>query len=75
MKSRYIKTIIFTSLNDIRKIEKVINNVSHKINSLGGKVISIVPHSWGISPMNLIYDIIYESEKAFVDEDFEEDNK
>ena len=73
MKSRYIKTIIFTSLNDIKKIERGINDVSHKINSLGGKVISIVPHSWGISPMNLIYDIIYESERAFIDEDFKED--
>lgn len=60
-KARYIKTIIFSSVNDIKNIEKTVNETVDKLKENGGKVVSIIPHSWGISPMNLLYDIVYES--------------
>lgn len=60
-KARYIKTIIFSSVNDIKSIEKTVNETVDKLKENGGKVVSIIPHSWGISPMNLLYDIVYES--------------
>lgn len=63
-KSRYIKPVIFNSVNDISKIENRVNKTVDEIKAAGGKIVSIVPYTYGISPMNLIYNIIYECEQA-----------
>ena len=62
-RTRFIKTVIFNSLNDIDKIDTRVNGVIKKIVKKGGKIVSLIPIGWGISPMNLIYNIIYESEE------------
>lgn len=67
-KARYIKTVIFDSLNDVDKIESRVNGAIGNITKKGGKIVSLLPIEWGISPMNLIYNIIYESEKP-IEED------
>lgn len=61
-KARYIKTVVFNSLNDVDKIEATVNGTIDRIKALDGKIISIVPQSFGISPMHLIYNLIYESD-------------
>lgn len=71
-KGRYIKTVIFNSLNDVKKIETVVNKNIEAIKTGDGTVISIVPHAFGLSPMNLIYNIIYERSMAFEDKEFNE---
>lgn len=62
LKARYIKPVIFNSVNDIDNIEDVVNAEINKLRASGGSIVSIVPHNYGISPMHLIYDIIYESD-------------
>lgn len=62
LKARYIKPVIFNSVNDIDNIEGVVNSEIDKLRAAGGSIVSIVPHNYGISPMHLIYDIIYESD-------------
>ena len=42
-KARYIKTIIFSSVNDIKSIEKTVNETVDKLKENGGKVVSIIP--------------------------------
>ena len=71
-KGRYIKTVVFNSLNDVKKIETVVNKNIEAIKIGEGQVISIVPHAFGLSPMNLIYNIIYERTSAFEDKEFNE---
>lgn len=63
IKARYIKSIVFTSVNDIENIEEIVNGIINRIREAGGSIVSIVPHNYGISPMNMIYDVIYESER------------
>lgn len=60
IKTRYIKTVIFNSINDISNIESKVNETINYIKEQGGKVISIFSQNWGVSPMNLIYNIVYE---------------
>lgn len=64
IKSRYIKPVIFNSVNDVDKIEERVNVTVDEIKTAGGKIISINSQLFGISPMNLIYNIIYEREQA-----------
>lgn len=64
VKSRYIKPVIFNSVNDVDKIEERVNGTVDDIKTAGGKIISINSQLFGISPMNLIYNIIYEREQA-----------
>lgn len=68
-KARYIKTVIFNSVNEISNVENSVNSTVDKIRKCGGKIVSIVPHNWGISPMNMIYDIIYEYDHALTSKD------
>lgn len=63
VKTRYVKLVVINSLNDIDKIESRVNNVVEDIKQQGGKIVSLLPIGFGLSPMNLIYNIIYESEK------------
>jgi len=69
LKGRYIKTVIFSSINDLNSIEATVNKEVDRIRNCGGKVISIFSNNWGISPMNLIYTIVYEHEKLLSEED------
>lgn len=64
VKSRYIKPVVFNSVNDVDKIEERVNGTVDIIKTAGGKIISINSQLFGISPMNLIYNIIYEREQA-----------
>lgn len=61
-KARYIKAVIFNSVNDVDKVEKEVNTTIDKLRAAGGSIVSIVPHNYGISPMHMIYNIIYESD-------------
>lgn len=61
--TRYVKPVIFNSMNDIDKIEGRVNFAADAITKAGGKIVSYVPLSFGLSPMTLIYNIIYESDK------------
>lgn len=63
VRARYVKLVVINSLNDIDKIESRVNNVVEDIKQQGGKIVSLLPIGFGLSPMNLIYNIIYESEK------------
>lgn len=63
VKTRYVKLVIINSLNDIDKIESRVNDTIEDIKRHGGKIVSLLPIGFGLSPMNLIYNIIYESEK------------
>lgn len=69
--SRYLCQLIFNSVNAIQieedgktSVEKTVNAKLEEIAKKGGKVISITSHTYGISPMNLIYDIIYQAENS-----------
>lgn len=69
--SRYLCQLIFNSVNAIQieedgktSVEKTVNAKLEEIARKGGKVISITSHTYGISPMNLIYDIIYQAENS-----------
>lgn len=68
-KTRYIKTLTFDSINDVKNIEPTVNSMIDQLKEAGGKIVSIIPHKFGLSPMYLIYDIIYESESQILIED------
>jgi hypothetical protein len=70
-RTRFIKTVIFNSVNDVDKIEGRVNNTVELIRMAGGNIVSIVPNSYGFSPANLIYNIIYESDKVLENLDVE----
>lgn len=59
-KCRYIKTVIFNSTNDLPCIETRVNETIDNIKDNGGNIVSIIPYAFGLSPMNLIYNVIYE---------------
>ncbi len=67
---RYLKSVLFL-INEIQPkehggeglAESKVNEEIDKIYEAGGKVIAIVPHSLGFSPVLVLYDIIYEAEK------------
>ena len=63
-KTRYLKTVTFNSVNDVEKIEKTVNITADKLIQAGAKIVSIIPTQFGLSPMNLIYNIIYEHDHA-----------
>ena len=67
--TRYVKIVIFDSVNAIPRMEETVNREIEKIKRLGGKIISIVPHTFGISPAYKLYDIIYQADHAFTDEE------
>jgi len=62
VKTRYIKAIVFSSVNDIPKIEETVNSVINELTRQGNKIVSISSNVYGLSPMSLIYNIIYEGE-------------
>lgn len=66
--TRYIKTVLST-VNEITKdesddspLEEKVNSTVDEIHSKGGKVIAFVPHNFGINPILIMYDIVYEAE-------------
>lgn len=61
-KSRYLKTVIFDTTNDIKKIESRVNRTVDVLKENHAKIVSITTNIYGISPMNLIYNIIYEAD-------------
>lgn len=61
-KARYVKLVICNSINDVDKVEKKVNATIDKLREAGGSIVSIVPHNYGISPMHMIYNIIYEND-------------
>lgn len=69
--TRYVKIVTFDSVNDIPKMEQTVNKVIEKIKQAGGKIISIVPHTFGFSPVYKLYDIIYQADHAFTDEELD----
>lgn len=62
MKTRYLKTVIFSSVNEVNTVESRVNAAINQLNKDGGKVVSITSNVYGLSPMSLIYNIIYENE-------------
>ena len=48
-KARYIKTIIFSSVNDIKSIEKTVNETVDKLKENGGKVVYLLHNKNGRS--------------------------
>lgn len=71
-KSRYIKVVSIDSVNDICKIESLVNKNVNRIRDKGGKVVNISTQMYGISPMNLIYTIVYERESEIPEENNDE---
>lgn len=67
--TRYVKIITFDSVNAIPIMEETVNRVIESIKRNGGKIISIVPHTFGFSPVYKLYDIIYQADHAFTDEE------
>lgn len=61
--TRFIKQVIFNSVNDITKMEKIVNEEILKLSKAGGKIISIIPHDYGVSPICKIYTIVYQAEE------------
>lgn len=59
--TRYIKTIIST-INEIPTLEQRVNDTVEELYKKGGKAIAFVPHNFGINPILVIYDIVYEAE-------------
>lgn len=74
-KARYVKPVIFNSVNDVDKIEPRVNETVDIIKAAGGKIVSINSQLFGISPMNLIYNIIYEREQALPPTELTEEEK
>lgn len=68
-KSRYIKLVIINSVNDLDSAENTVNAMVEKLRKAGGAIVSIVPHNFGVNPINLIYNIIYESDHAFTEKE------
>ena len=62
MKTRYVKSVIFNSINDITSIDERVNKAVDELTVKGNKVISIIANVYGLSPMCFIYSIIYEGE-------------
>ena len=62
MRTRYIKTVIFSSVNDVGTIEEAVNKAINKLVSEGNKIVSVTTNVYGLSPMSLIYNIIYEGD-------------
>ena len=62
MKTRYIKTVVFNSINDVGTIDETVNKAVNEVTKNGNKVVSIIANVYGLSPMCLIYSIIYEGE-------------
>ena len=59
-RSRYLKVVVFNSTS----------TVNHTVDSLKdahAKIVSITTNIYGISPMNLLYNIIYEADHAISD--------
>lgn len=66
---RWLKTISFT-LDKVDDIEEKVNEEIEKINKSGGKIVTILPpHNAGVSPIKIIYDIVYESEKPITEKE------
>lgn len=66
-KARYVKPVMFT-VSTADNIERDLNQMIDKLTEAGGKIIAITPHTFGLSPMTLIYNIIYESDHALTKE-------
>ena len=64
--SRFVKVIDFTYTKSAEEIENAVNDEVDKIVKNGGKVVTIFSKTFGLSPMKLIYTIVYESEKRIV---------
>ena len=62
MKTRYVKSVVFNSINDITSIDERVNKAVDELTAKGDKVVSIIANVYGLSPMCLIYSIIYEGE-------------
>lgn len=61
MRTRYVKVMKFT-VSDLRNMEQAVNNMVAKITEYGGKVVTIINHTFRLSPMYLIYTIVYEAD-------------
>lgn len=70
--ARYIKIVNFDSVNDIPNMEAAVNAAIENIKRAGGKIVSIVPHTFGFSPVYKLYDIIYQADHAFTAEELGE---
>jgi hypothetical protein len=59
MKVRKVKTVSFT-FGEVSNIEERVNRAVEELAAENKKVVSITTNSFGLSPMTLIYTIIYE---------------
>ena len=66
-RSRYLKVEVFNSTNDISRIESTVNHTVDSLKDAHAKIVSITTNIYGISPMNLLYNIIYEADHAISD--------
>lgn len=66
-RSRYLKVVVFNSTNDIGRIESTVNHMVDSLKDAHAKIVSITTNIYGISPMNLLYNIIYEADHAISD--------
>lgn len=70
-RTRYIKTVVFNSVNQLDIIEKAVNDVTQRIHNAGGIILSITPHNFGVNPIHLIYTIVYDHDHALTEEELE----
>lgn len=79
VKTRWIKLVIFSGTKDIEinkenpkpkpEVEIITNREIAKIVKAGGKIVSIDTHNYGISPIRIVFVIIYEREYPLDAED------
>lgn len=65
---RFVRVVTFSSSSfNTEKSDAVTKNVNETIDKLisdgATNIIAIVPHNFGVRPINLLYNIIYEAEK------------
>lgn len=52
-------------------IDERVNNFIRNISLCGGKIVSITTERFGLSPMNMFFIIIYESEKGITNKELD----
>lgn len=70
IKSRYTKILWFT-YDQRDRIEPTLNEASARLAACGAKVVTIQNVSFGLSPMCLIYTIVYERDGAVTDKEYQ----
>ena len=67
--TRFLKAVRVT-VSDVDNIENMVNKTIACICNCGGKVIAITSQTFGLSPMYLLYNIVYENDREITPKEF-----